>query len=165
MRAIAAATVLAVLAAPALAQDQQGNVERIETPQGTVTVVRPTPRAQPATPAPYVNPDPVPPPPVTPFPSDQDGSSQYNGAPGTTAPYAPYPYVYGYPPPVVIIQRRGVDTTRPVRPPGAPMQSRDGFGVRSLPPPRFPGNQFGPGAVPGTVPLPDASQVIIIPGR
>jgi hypothetical protein len=164
MKAIAAAAVLAALAAPALAQDQSGNVERVETPQGTVTIVRPTPRAQPATPAPYVNPDPVPPPPVTPFPTDQDRSSQYNGAPyaGTTAPYAPYPYVYGYPPPVVIIQRRGVDTTRPVRPPGAPMQSRDGFG-RPLPPPRFPGNQFGPGAVPGAVPLPDASQVIIVP--
>src|SRR5262249_54609675 len=92
--AVAAAAVLAALAAPALAQDQQGTVERAETPQGTATTVRPTPRAQPATPAPYVTPDPVPPPPVTPFPTDQDRSSQYNSAPyaGTTAPYAPYPY-------------------------------------------------------------------------
>ena len=91
--------VLALLIGPALAQDQPGNqgesgtqgrtgtqgqiesqgrppnVERIETPQGTITVVRPTPRAQPAAPRPTlrtrVNPDPVPPPPGTPFLGDQ----------------------------------------------------------------------------------------------
>ena len=85
--------VLALLIGPALAQDQTGNqgqtgtqgqaetqgrpnVERIETPQGTVTVVRPTPRGQPGTPQPStarprVNPDPVPPRPGTPFLGDQ----------------------------------------------------------------------------------------------
>jgi hypothetical protein len=90
---------LALLVGPALAQDQPGNqsgqtgdpgqaeiqvrpsnVERIETPQGAVTVVRPTPRAQPAAPQPMlrtpaprarVNPDPVPPRPGTPFLGDQ----------------------------------------------------------------------------------------------
>jgi hypothetical protein len=160
MKAIAAAALLAVFAGPALAQDQPGNVERVETPQGAVTVVRPTPRPQPATPAPYVNPDPVPPPPVTPFPTDQDGTRMYGSAPyaGT---YAPYPYVYANPPPsVVIIQRRRFNGGT-AQTPGTPMQQRGGFGS-SLPAPRFPGNQFGPGAVPGTVPLPDASEVIIL---
>jgi hypothetical protein len=77
---------LAVLVGPALAQDQTGNqqdrpgnpeppanVERIETPQGTVTVVRPTPLPQPP-PRPRINPDPVPPPPGTPFLTDQLGA-------------------------------------------------------------------------------------------
>ena len=84
--------VLAALAWPALAQDQpvsqdrpdgqdqpggqrrSGNVERIETPDGAVTVVRPTPRSQPPAPRPRVNPDPVPPSPPTPFRRDQLGN-------------------------------------------------------------------------------------------
>lgn len=195
MIAIRAASLIAALAGglvgPALAQDQ-GNVERVETPQGAVTIVRPTPRAQPATPAPQVNPDPIPPPPATPFLTDQDGRRPLAPAPPGTAYGAPYPYVAPYSPyvvvnpPIVVIQRRGVpaqtqqrrgfDDSGPVPPfqgppagsfrtpssqPGAPLQSRDGFG-RQLPAPRFPPNQFGPGAVPGTVPLPDAADVIIL---
>ena len=173
------------LAGPALAQDQ-GNVERVETPQGAVTIVRPTPRAQPATPAPQVNPDPVPPPPATPFLTDQDGRRPVAPAPPGSVYGAPYPYVAPYSPypPIVIIQRRGVPAQAtppsrdvgPVPPfqappagtlrtpgtqPGAPLQSRDGFG-RPLPAPRYPPNQYGPGAVPGTVPLPDAADVIIL---
>jgi hypothetical protein len=93
-----ALALLAALAAPVLAQAQGGNrdqpptqeqpvtpaqpgnqgqpanVERIDSPQGTVTVVRPPPLAQPATPRPRVNPDPVPPPPGTPFLTDQLGA-------------------------------------------------------------------------------------------
>jgi hypothetical protein len=76
---------LTALASPALAQDQPGNrgqpgnqeqpgsVERIETPQGTLTIVRPRPRAQPSVPRSHVNPDPVPPPPQTQFLTDQLG--------------------------------------------------------------------------------------------
>ena len=82
-------SVIALLVAfawPALAQDQPGNqdqphnqdpsvyVERIETPQGTVTVLRPRPHAQPSMPRPHVNPDPVPPLPQTPFLADQLGT-------------------------------------------------------------------------------------------
>src|SRR5260221_13004926 len=59
LRGASLAALLAAGTAPALAQDQPGNIERVETPQGTVTIVRPTPRAQSATPAPQVNPDPV----------------------------------------------------------------------------------------------------------
>jgi hypothetical protein len=160
MRALVAAALVA-LAGPAFAQDQQGNVERVETPEGTVTVVRPTPRAQPAAPEPRVNPDPIPPPPVTPFPTDQDGRSPWAtyGVP-YGGPYStPYPPYGAFNPPIVVIQRRTAPMLSTT--PGAPLQSRDGFG-RPLPSPRFPPNQFGPGAVPGTVPLPDASQIIIL---
>ena len=98
MRTRIVVAVLAALAWPALAQNQTGNqdqsgnqeqaspqdqpggqtrpgtVERIETPQGTVTIVRPPPRAQPAAPRPRVNPDPVPPSPATPFLGEQLGN-------------------------------------------------------------------------------------------
>ena len=92
------AAVLAALACPALAQDQPGNrnqpnsqdqpggqrppgnVERIETPQGTVTIIRPPPLAQPAAPRPRVNPDPVPPPLSTPFLGDQLGNECWRRA-------------------------------------------------------------------------------------
>jgi hypothetical protein len=175
-----AAMLLAVVAAPALAQSPPSTTEQVETPQGTVTIVRPPPRAQPYTPGPQVNPDPVPPPPQTPFLTDQREGRSPVGPYGEPlpAPYAaPYsPYVVINPPPVIIIQRRGVpaqttaprriDDVGPVPPlvpytPGAAMQPRDGFG-RSLPSPRYPPNQYGPGAVPGTVPLPDAADVIIL---
>ena len=199
MIGIAAALLIAIVG-PAQAQDQPGNVERVETPQGAVTIVRPTRRAQPATPAPQVNPDPLPPPPATPFLTDQDGRRPSAPAPPGTGYGAPYPYVAPYPysspyspyvvvnPPIVVIPRRGVPAQAtppprdvgPVPPfqappagtlrspstqtgpqPGAPLQSRDGFG-RQLPAPRYPSNQYGPGAVPGTVPLPDAADIIIL---
>jgi hypothetical protein len=86
--AVAVLVVLAgALAGPALAQttnqgraDTQGQVERVETPQGTVTIMRPAPLAQPATPGPpaaptpNINFDPVPPPPATPFLGNQTGN-------------------------------------------------------------------------------------------
>ena len=76
---------LAALAGPASAQDQPANpgrsgdqdrpgtVERVETPQGTVTVIRPAPLAEPTV-RPQVNFDPTPPPPQTPFLSNQLGN-------------------------------------------------------------------------------------------
>jgi hypothetical protein len=111
------AALLATLARPAWAQEQQeGNVERVETPQGVVTIVRPTPRAQPYIRGPQVNPDPVPPPPATPFLTEQTGSTRTldpYGAPLPSPYFAPYaPYVV-LSPPVAVIQRRGVGVRVP----------------------------------------------------
>jgi hypothetical protein len=126
------------VARPALARDQ-GNVERVETPQGAVTIVRPTPRAQPATPAPQVRPDPVPPPPATPFLTDQDGRRPVAPAPPGTAYGAPYPYVAPHSPypPIVIIQRRGVpaQATPPSRDVGPVRCSRRACRQLARPPP------------------------------
>jgi hypothetical protein len=100
------AALLATLAGPTWAQDrQEGNVERVETPQGVVTIVRPTPRAQPYIRGTQVNPDPMPPPPATPFLTDQNGSAPLPSP--YVAPYAPY----ALSPPAAVIQRRGVMRT------------------------------------------------------
>jgi hypothetical protein len=78
-----AIAVLAALAAPAWAQEQppepgnrepSGYVERVDTPEGTVTIVRPGPHPQPSPRRAVVNPDPVPPPPQTRFLTDQVGT-------------------------------------------------------------------------------------------
>lgn len=151
---------------------QPPTIERVETPEGTVTIVRPTPRPQAPPPVLPPNPDAVPPvPSAGPAYSSGPYSSAYDYGYSSYYPYYPY-YAYPY------RYRRGAQTLAPRRnfddigpvpsfghfdrralQPGAQMQPRDGFG-RILPPPRFPPNQFGPGAVPGSVPLPDTSIII-----
>jgi len=161
-----AAVLLAVLAAPALAQ-APSQVERVETPEGAVTVIRPPPRAQQATPPPMVNPDPVPPPPATPFPTDADirNAPPYPGADPVVYP-APYyvPYVVVNPP-AVMIQRRPVppqalrrfDDVGPV----PPFESPPGrFAPRLQPGPQP--RSYGPGTIPGAPPPADAGGVVIL---
>ena len=57
MRPALAGLLAVLIAAPAVAQDQSSNIERVETPEGAVTIVRPARRA--ASPAPQGPVDPA----------------------------------------------------------------------------------------------------------